>query len=136
MKKILLWILAMIVSVGPVFAEEQEVLQEGVAKVFVREHPQTGKAFVSLRREGATQDLFKGFVKREIRPDYKMLDAKTRSGDAPYDGPVSDRKKVYIFAATMMKSATPPIISPPNRLLFPAAIESAKPYSLKLPNPL
>ena len=92
----------MILLSGSVCASENEVIPEGTVKVFVREHPQTGKAFVSLRKGDNGQDLFKGFVKREIRPDYEMLDAKTRSGDVPYDGPVSDRKKVYIFAATMM----------------------------------
>ncbi len=102
MKKSLVWGLAMILAAGPIFAGESEVLQEAPEKVFVREHPQTGKSFVSLRKKDNTKDPFKGFVKREIRPDYEMLDAKTKSGDIPYDGPVSDRKKVYVFAATMM----------------------------------
>lgn len=102
MKKVLAWGLAMILCSGTIWAGENEVIPESPFKVFVREHPQTGKAFVSLRKESSTDDLFKGFVKREIRPDYKMLDAKTKSGDIPYDGPISDRKKVYIFAATMM----------------------------------
>jgi hypothetical protein len=101
-KKTLAWTLAVILCAGPVFAGENEILEESGVKVFVREHPQTGKPFVSLRKEGGNADPFKGFVKREIRPDYRMLDPKTRSGDVPYDGPVSDRKKVYIFAATMM----------------------------------
>jgi hypothetical protein len=101
-KKQLALVLAMLLIAGPVFASENETIGESGFKVFVREHPQTGKPFVSLRKEGDVQDLFKGFVKREFRPDYKMLDAKTKSGDVPYDGPVSDMKKVYIFAATMM----------------------------------
>jgi hypothetical protein len=95
-------ILAMLLIAGPVSAVENETIGENGAKVFIREHPQTGKPFVSLRKEGDTQDPFKGFVKREFRPDYRMLDAKTKSGDVPYDGPVSDRRKVYVFAATMM----------------------------------
>jgi hypothetical protein len=102
MKKVLVWGLVIIMGLSPVCAEESEVLPEAPEKVFVREHPQTGKPFVSLRNKENTKDPFKGFVKREVRPDYKMLDAKTKSGDVPYDGPVSDRKKVYIFAATMM----------------------------------
>jgi hypothetical protein len=101
-KRLLASVLAAWLVVGPVFAAENETIVESGAKVFIREHPQTGKPFVSLRKEGDSQDLFKGFVKREFRPDYKMLDAKTKSGDVPYDGPVSDRKKVYIFAATMI----------------------------------
>jgi hypothetical protein len=102
MKKRLASFLAFVICVGPLFAAENEVLQENGTKVFIREHPQTGKPFVTLRKEGDSQDLFKGFVKREFRPDYKMLDAKTKSGEVPYDGPVSDLKKVYIFAATMI----------------------------------
>jgi len=102
MKKLLAVILAVFLGSGTLFSAEQEVLEESGTKVFIREHPQTGKPFVSLRKEGDSQDLFKGFVKREFRPDYKMLDANSKSGDVPYDGPVSDLKKVYIFAATMI----------------------------------
>lgn len=102
MKKILACILTLFVCVGPIRAKENEVIKPTGPRVFIREHPQTGKPFVSLRRDGNAPDLFKGFVKREVRPDYKMLDAKTKSGEVPYDGPVSDKKKVYIFAATMM----------------------------------
>lgn len=86
----------------PVLAAEDEVIRDSGARVFIREHPQTGKPFVTLRKEDDPRDLFKGFMKREVRPDYRMLDARVKSGEVPYDGPVSDRKKVYIFAATMM----------------------------------
>jgi hypothetical protein len=102
LKKKLSLVLVVFLFAGHLFAAENEMLQESGTKVFIREHPQTGKPFVSLRKEGSAQDLFKGFVKREFRPDYRMLDAKTKSGEVPYDGPVSDLKKVYIFAATMM----------------------------------
>ncbi len=102
MKKILVWFLTAFFCAGSVIAGENEVVPVSRAKVFVREHPQTGKPFVSLRNEGNTQDLFRGFKKREVRPDYRMLDAKTKSGAVPYDGPASDRTKVYVFAATMM----------------------------------
>lgn len=81
-------------------AMENEVIPESGAKVYVREHPQTGKPFVSLRSEALTQDLFQGFTRREIRPDYKMLDADAKG--IPYDGPASDRTKVYVFAATLI----------------------------------
>lgn len=102
MKSVTAVFLATFLSCSPVFAEKNEVLPEGGVRVFICEHPQTGRSFVSLRKEGHAPDLFEGFVKREFRPDYKMLDAKTKPGDIPYDGPVSDLKKVYIFAATMM----------------------------------
>lgn len=85
------------------FAGETEVFQETTVKVFVRKHPQTGKSFVSLRDEKVPtrEDLFKGFVKREIRPDYRLLDPKRKAKEIPYDGPSSDRTKVYVFAATI-----------------------------------
>jgi hypothetical protein len=101
-RKTLALALAVLLCTGPVRASGNETIGDSGAKVFVREHPQTGKPFVSLRKEGDAQDLFRGFVKREFRPDYKMLDAKTKTKDVPYDGPVSDRRKVYVFAATMM----------------------------------
>ncbi|HNX68406.1 MAG TPA: hypothetical protein PLL75_02570 [Candidatus Omnitrophota bacterium] len=82
---------------------ETEVFKESGAKVFIREHPQTGKSFVSIRAETTeATDIFKGFTRREIRPDYRLLDPKNRSGAVPYDGPSNDRTKVYVFAATMV----------------------------------
>ncbi len=80
-------------------AAENEVIREPIAKVYIPEHPQTGKQFVSIRAEGDWPDPFEGFVKREIRPDYKMLEAHAKG--IPYEGPVSDRTKVYVFAATI-----------------------------------
>ncbi|HOW87506.1 MAG TPA: hypothetical protein P5561_01205 [Candidatus Omnitrophota bacterium] len=102
MKRVLTIVTILFWRMGTVCGAENEVLQESGAKVFVREHPQTGQSFVSLRTEGKEgRDLFKGFTRREIRPDYKMLDPKTKSGEIPYEGPVSDRTKVYVFAATI-----------------------------------
>jgi hypothetical protein len=84
----------------PVHAAENEVIPESGAKVYVREHPQTGKPFVTLSAGQVARDPFPGFTRREIRPDYRMLEANSKG--IAYDGPVSDRKKVYIFAATMI----------------------------------
>lgn len=83
-----------------VLGGDSEVLSETGAKVFVREHPQTGRPFVCVREGDAARDPFAGFTKREIRPDYRMLEANVKG--VPYDGPVSDRTKVYVFAATMI----------------------------------
>lgn len=101
-KKAAAWALIVILLFfpGKGMASDNEVLGEGNAKVFIRQHPQTGKDFVSLRTASDAKDLFKGFVKREVRPDYKMLDADAKG--VPYDGPVSDRTKVYVFAATLI----------------------------------
>ncbi len=102
MKKTFSFFLIIMMTSGAGWAAEGEVIQGSGAKVFVREHPQTGKPFVSLRgNDFSGQDLFKKFVKREIRPDYRMLDPRNKSGAIPYDGPASDRTKVYVFAATM-----------------------------------
>lgn len=100
MRKMIFWTLILLMVQIPARGQENEILRESVAKVYVREHPQTGKPFVSLRMGNPAQDPFKGFTKREIRPDYKMLEADSKG--VPYDGPVSDLKKVYVFAATMM----------------------------------
>lgn len=98
MKRALAFILCLTVLPG-LLSAQNEVIKEPIAKVYVREHPQTGKQFVSIRAEGEFRDPFKSFVKREIRPDYKMLEAHAKG--VPYDGPVSDRTKVYVFAATI-----------------------------------
>lgn len=93
-------LLAVTMLCGPARAAENEVFPDSGAKVYVREHPQTGKPFVTLGAGQIARNPFPDFKKREIRPDYGMLDANAR--DVPYDGPVSDRRKVYVFAATMM----------------------------------
>lgn len=99
MKKIAALVIGLLLLHGFSFGMENEVMQKPIAEVFIREHPQTGKPFVSIRSENNPTDPFKGFVKREVRPDYKMLDAYAKG--IPYDGPISDRTKVYVFAATI-----------------------------------
>lgn len=84
----------------PLSAAGNEVIPDSGARVYVREHPQTGKPFVTLRAGEVARDPFRDFRKREIRPDYRMLETDAKG--VPYDGPVSDRKKVYIFAASMI----------------------------------
>lgn len=79
-------------------------------KVAVMKHPKTGKPYVALLPENEMPEdalVFPaagaagGPGKSVSRPDYRMLDWKIKSGEIPYDGPVSDRKKVYILAATL-----------------------------------
>ena len=82
-------------------AHADEIIHETPTSVVVREHPKTGKPYVSIADKGkegfnpVTANLFKN------RPDYRMLDPKIKSGEIPYQGPVSDRKKVYLFAASL-----------------------------------
>lgn len=79
-----------------------EILQETSTKVVVREHPRTGRPYVSVNAADVPdQDPWKGNRKNFSRPDYRMLDPRMKSGQVPYAGPASDRRKVYAFAASM-----------------------------------
>ena len=85
---------------APVFASE--VLEETNTRVVVRQHPRTGKPYVSIVREGEeAKDPFAGARRNYSRPDYRMLDPKVKSGAVPYEGPYSDKTKIYVFAATL-----------------------------------
>ena len=89
-------------------AFSSEIIDETKTRVIIREHPKTGKPYVSIISTEIPEppDPFTGQRGRILRPDYRMLDAKVKSGQIPYDGPVSDRTKVYIFAASLMTLGT------------------------------
>jgi hypothetical protein len=79
-------------------------------KVAVMPHPRTGRPYVAILPEENNPgqavifaaDAAGGISETAVsRPDYRMLDWKIKDGEIPYDGPVSDRKKVYILAATL-----------------------------------
>lgn len=79
-----------------------EVFKESSTRVVMREHPKTGKPFVSI--VPSDSHLAAGVREKPravSRPDYRMLDPQVNAKDVPYDGPVSDRRKVYIFAGTL-----------------------------------
>ena len=78
-----------------------EVLVEPPAEVVVREHPKTGFPYVSIIDPNKPRAQFSGDMKKYNRPDYRMLDPKVKPRDVKYDGPVSDRKKVYILAGAL-----------------------------------
>lgn len=103
MKKIIYFLLIFILASGNIFAEGTEVLPKTNTKVVVREHPKTGVPYVSIIASGQPDrgGPFAGMKKISRRPDYRMLDPKIKSGTIPYEGPVSSRKKVYIFAAAL-----------------------------------
>ncbi len=88
---------------GHVYAEDTEVLPKTNTKVVVREHPKTGEPYVAIvaASEADRGGPFAGMKRISIRPDYRMLDPKIKSGTIPYEGPYSSRKKVYMFAASM-----------------------------------
>lgn len=80
----------------------EEVTDLTHTKVVTRAHPKTGKPYVSiLDAADFSEQKPLGEIKYVPRPDYRMLDPKMKSGEIPYEGPSSDRKKVYIFAASL-----------------------------------
>ena len=83
-------------------AQASEVIVETNSKVIIREHPKTGKPYVVITSQDfPAESGFFGISKKFSRPDYRLLDPKVKSGEIPYDGPYSDAKRVYIFAATL-----------------------------------
>jgi hypothetical protein len=103
MKQTAVFLLTMVFVSAP--APANEVIEETHTKVVVRHHPKTGQPFVSITAEDAAQYPFPE-PKVMKRPDYRMLDPKMKSGAIPYEGPVSDRKKVYILAASLAAVGT------------------------------
>ena len=79
-----------------------EVIEPTRTQVIVRAHPKTGKSYVSIVSSDAPvpPDPFGG-QKSYAPPDYRLLDPKVKAKDVPYDGPYSDRTKVYILAASL-----------------------------------
>ena len=93
----------MIFALNPVYADPtSEVIQETDTKVIVREHPRTGDPYVSIvsSRIPDPPSPFRA-SQRMKRPDYRLLDPKVKAKDVPYEGPVSDRKKIYALAAAL-----------------------------------
>lgn len=83
-----------------------EVVEQTDTKVLVREHPRTGRAYAVITADGVKNPLEALPVTTKARPDYRMLDPKLKSGAVPYEGPVSDRKKVYLFAGSLAALGT------------------------------
>jgi len=85
--------------------DASEVIKEADTSVVVREHPKTGRPYVSIVPADIPPDPFSG-QKKYSRPDYRMLDPKVKSGRIPYGGPYSDRTKIYVFAASLAALGT------------------------------
>ena len=83
---------------------ESEVFEATHTKVLVREHALTREPYVSIVAPDVQteREIMPGEEHSLTRPDYRMLSYKVKAGDIPYDGPYSDRRKVYIFAGTMI----------------------------------
>lgn len=78
-----------------------EVIPENAGRVLVRDHPRTGLPYISVVDSNQPRKIFTGSFKGNVRPDYRMLQPGVKPADVQYDGPVSDRKKVYILAGTL-----------------------------------
>lgn len=101
--------------VGAVFlgglplVHSSEVLEEIDAKVVVREHAKTGRPYVAITREESPHDVIhpSEFPLAAVkRPDYRLLDPKFKPGQISYDGPSSNRTKVYVLAASLAAAGT------------------------------
>lgn len=84
-----------------------EVMEETNTQVIVREHPKTGRPYVSIVSSEVPEPPgpFAG-QKSYAVPDYRLLDPKVKAKDVPYDGPYSDRTKIYILAASLATVGT------------------------------
>jgi hypothetical protein len=94
-------LMCLVLSAKCFFALANEVIPQTSAEVVVREHPQTGIPYVSIVDPRKPEGLLSGEMKKYNRPDYRMLDPKVKPRDTHYDGPVSDRKKIYILAGAL-----------------------------------
>src|SRR5690349_6630294 len=101
MKTLILPLILITAFQAPVFAEPTEVVPKTGTAVVVRENPKTGKSFVSIvdAQNPNAGYPFRGSPAKFSRPDYRMLDPHAKRGEIPYDGPYSDRRKIYYFAA-------------------------------------
>jgi hypothetical protein len=107
-KRVIVAMLFIFYCIGNVNAEEvgsSEVIDIGT-DVSIRVHPKTGEEYICLRAAGEEAPAYRFQImgERYSRPDYEMLSHNVRSGDIPYDGPVSDRTKIYVLAATLAAS--------------------------------
>jgi len=91
------------VSWGVSLEAASEVLENTPTKVTVKKHPKTGKPFVVIVAANApeAEEAPAGREETAARPDYRLLDPKTRAREVNYQGPVSDRTKVYVLAASL-----------------------------------
>ncbi len=92
------WIFLIFLS-NPIYASE--VIPEMDSQVIVREHPKTGKPYIVIAAKDSIPAPFFPDSKKFSRPDYHLLDPKVKLDQIPYDGPYSDSKRIYIFAATL-----------------------------------
>ena len=106
-QKLIVSLFASLVFLVMPTARASEVVTETNTAAVVREHPKTGKPYVSIVSKDLpdSNNPLAG-LKKYPRPDYRMLDSKIKPSDIGYQGPHSDRKKVYALAATLAAAGT------------------------------
>ena len=86
--------------------EKQEtaraILPQTNTEVVIIENKKNAKPLVCIKGKDAPLRSYLNSLSKELkRPDYRLLDYRMKPGAIPYEGPVSDRTKIYIFAATI-----------------------------------
>lgn len=101
-----------------------EILPDTRTEIVVRKHPKIEQEYVSIvSLDEPRKDLDRINNGKYSRPDYRMLDPHTKSGDIPYDGPVSSRKKVYVLAASLATAGAASAVA--GAALFPATVAAS-----------
>ena len=103
MRRIWIFLISLHFIFQPALEAGTEVLPETKTRVVVREHVKTGESYVSVvsAEKEKPENPLGPPQKKILRPDYRMLDPDVRSGEIPYEGPVSDSTRVYLFAASI-----------------------------------
>lgn len=108
-KSYFVWVLLFLFPVTALSVENtQEVLRSATkAQMVKRVHPVTKQTFFSIVESGA-EEYPMGLERAtpRSRPDYRLLERDADASKIYYDGPVSDRKKIYLFAGTVAAVGT------------------------------
>ncbi|MFA6601008.1 MAG: hypothetical protein WC352_07615 [Candidatus Omnitrophota bacterium] len=105
----ILFLLVCLVPLPAWSGEAVEITDPTHTRVAVKKHPKTGRPYVTILPGNAPVEDAVVFDPRPAdtaqdpvaRPDYRLLDWKRKDGEIPYEGPSSDRTKVYVLAATL-----------------------------------
>ncbi len=103
-KFLILWLLML--GVAAEICRADEVVPVTPFRTVERIHPKTGKPYVTLTPEPSRPDPLERQHSRYRRPDYRMLKADSFRGEIDYDGPSSDRTKIYVFAGAVATAGT------------------------------
>jgi len=109
----------------PAFASE--VIEETSTKVAVKVNPKTGKSYVSIVGADAVLPAHAVVIDGKLaqRPDYRLLDPKIKSGEISYEGPYSNRTKVYVLAVALATAGTVSSIAAASAIPATTAATSA-----------